>query len=75
MKPSLDDYPDIGWTDLDLDQFNMVPKMLRSRLSKLAGGWGLFPHDSDRIGPRLSLRLRVLHRDGLFRRLAALPLQ
>ena len=42
VKPSLDDYPDIGWTDLDLDQFNMVPKMLRSRLSKFAGGWGSF---------------------------------
>ena len=42
VKPSLENYPDIGWTELDLDQFNMVPKMLRSRLSKLGGGWGSF---------------------------------
>ena len=42
VKPSLDEYPDIGWTELDLDQFNMVPKLLRSRLSKLGDGWGSF---------------------------------
>lgn len=42
VKPSLEDYPDIGWTELDLDQFNMVPKFLRSRLSKLDSGWGSF---------------------------------
>ncbi len=42
VKPSLEQYPDIGWTELDLDQFNMVPKMLRSRLSKLGSGWGSF---------------------------------
>ncbi|MEZ5366921.1 MAG: hypothetical protein R2748_32435 [Bryobacterales bacterium] len=42
VKPSLDNYPDIGWTELDLDQFNLVPKMLRSRLSKLGDGWGSF---------------------------------
>ena len=42
VKPSLENYPDIGWTELDLDQFNMVPKILRSRLSKLDSGWGSF---------------------------------
>ena len=41
-KPSLDKYPEIGWDDLDLTQFNMVPRIFRSRLSKLAGGWGSF---------------------------------
>ena len=41
-KPSLDHYPEIGWGDLDLSQFNMVPRVLRSRLSKVAGGWGSF---------------------------------
>ena len=41
-KSSLEDYPDIGWMDLDLDQFNLVPKMLRSRLSRAGGGWGSF---------------------------------
>jgi len=42
VKPSLENYPDIGWTELDLDQFNMVPKLLRSRLSKVDSGWGSF---------------------------------
>jgi radical SAM superfamily enzyme YgiQ (UPF0313 family) len=42
IKPSLDDYPEIGWTELDLDQFNLVPKMFRPRLSKLGEGWGSF---------------------------------
>jgi radical SAM superfamily enzyme YgiQ (UPF0313 family) len=39
-KPSLDNYPDIGWADLDLEQFNLVPKLLRRRLGKT--GWGSF---------------------------------
>jgi radical SAM superfamily enzyme YgiQ (UPF0313 family) len=42
VKPSLEDYPEIGWTELDLDQFNLVPKMLRSQLSKVGNGWGSF---------------------------------
>jgi radical SAM superfamily enzyme YgiQ (UPF0313 family) len=41
-KPSLDAYPEIGWDELDLSQFNLVPKVLRSRLSKMASGWGSF---------------------------------
>jgi radical SAM superfamily enzyme YgiQ (UPF0313 family) len=41
-KPSLDNYPEIGWGELDLDQFNLVPKMLRKTLSEKAGGWGSF---------------------------------
>ena len=41
-KPSLENYPQIGWGELDLDQFNLVPKMLRKTLSKKAGGWGSF---------------------------------
>jgi len=41
-KPSLENYPEIGWGELDLDQFNLVPKMLRHNLSRLAGGWGSF---------------------------------
>lgn len=54
VKPSLDNYPDIGWENLDLDQFNMVPKILRSRLSKLDGGWGtlrIIPIESGRGCP------------------------
>ena len=42
VKPSLENYPDIGWNELDLDQFNLVPKFLRSSLSKARGGWGSF---------------------------------
>ena len=42
VKPSLEEYPDIGWNELDLDQFNLVPKFLRSSLSKAKGGWGSF---------------------------------
>ena len=42
VKPSLEDYPDIGWNELDLDQFNLVPKILRPSLSKFKGGWGSF---------------------------------
>ena len=42
VKPSLENYPDIGWNELDLDQFNLIPKLLRSRLSKVKGGWGSF---------------------------------
>ena len=41
-KPSLDSYPKIDWAKLDLDQFNLVPKILREKLSKTAGGWGSF---------------------------------
>jgi len=41
-KPSLDRYPEIGWDKLDLAQFNLVPKIFRRRLSKLASGWGSF---------------------------------
>ena len=54
VKPSLEDYPDIGWAELDLDQFNMVPKILRSRLSKLDDGWGtmrVIPIESGRGCP------------------------
>ena len=42
VKPSLDAYPDIGWTDLDLDQFNLVPRIFRPWLSNLGDGWGSF---------------------------------
>lgn len=42
VKPSLEDYPDIGWNELDLDQFNLVPKFLRPSLRKAKGGWGSF---------------------------------
>jgi radical SAM superfamily enzyme YgiQ (UPF0313 family) len=39
-KPSLQPYPAIPWDTMDLDQFNMVPKMARSFLEKQGSGWG-----------------------------------
>jgi radical SAM superfamily enzyme YgiQ (UPF0313 family) len=41
-KPSLQPYPSIAWNSLNLDQFNLVPKMLTPMLRKLGGGWGTF---------------------------------
>jgi radical SAM superfamily enzyme YgiQ (UPF0313 family) len=42
QKPSLQPYPSIPWETLDLDQFSLIPKMLRPFMSKLGGGWGTF---------------------------------
>ncbi|HVQ39353.1 MAG TPA: radical SAM protein, partial [Pyrinomonadaceae bacterium] len=39
-KPSLQPYPAIPWDTMDLDQFNMVPKIARSFLEKQGSGWG-----------------------------------
>lgn len=53
-KPSLDAYPNIPWESLDLDQFNIVPKFLRSKLSKVGIGWGtarIIPIESGRGCP------------------------
>lgn len=41
-KPSLDNYPIIPWEKLDLDQFNLVPKIARSILERHGSGWGTF---------------------------------
>ena len=42
QKPSLQPYPHIPWESLDLDQFSLVPPLLRPLLSRLGGGWGSF---------------------------------
>jgi len=42
VKPSLQPYPHIPWETLDLEQFSLVPKFMRSTLSKLGAGWGSF---------------------------------
>ncbi len=42
VKPSLQPYPHIPWETLDLDQFSLVPKFMRSTLSKMGAGWGKF---------------------------------
>src|SRR5688572_27610503 len=39
-KPSLQPYPEIPWDKMDLEQFDMVPKVARPWLSKMGSGWG-----------------------------------
>ena len=72
-KPTLQDYPQIAWDSFDLDQFNRIPGFARPLLKQFRADWGNFPRDSDRIRPRLSLRVRILHGHGIFRRLDPLP--
>ncbi|MGA9995055.1 MAG: radical SAM protein [Pyrinomonadaceae bacterium] len=53
-KPSLQPYPEIPWQSLDLEQFNMVPKVVRPLLERLGGGWEsvhLIPIESGRGCP------------------------
>jgi len=42
QKPSLQSYPLIRWEALNLNQFSLVPKLLRPFMSKLGSGWGTF---------------------------------
>src|SRR5712672_2724159 len=42
QKPSLQEYPPIPWDTIDLDQFNIVPKLATPMLRKLGAGWGTF---------------------------------
>src|SRR5499426_1316461 len=41
-KPSLQPYPAIPWESLNLDQFNLVPKIAAPLLRRAGGGWGTF---------------------------------
>jgi radical SAM superfamily enzyme YgiQ (UPF0313 family) len=41
-KPALDPYPAIAWDTMDLDQFNLVPRVASSMLKRLGEGWGTF---------------------------------
>src|SRR5438876_3141142 len=53
-KPSLQPYPVIPWDKLDLEQFNMVPKVLRPLLERHGSGWQsdhLVPIESGRGCP------------------------
>jgi radical SAM superfamily enzyme YgiQ (UPF0313 family) len=53
-KPSLQDYPSIPWDKLDLDQFNLIPRMFKRTLQKIGEGWGTFrivPMESGRGCP------------------------
>jgi radical SAM superfamily enzyme YgiQ (UPF0313 family) len=42
LKPSLQSYPLIPWETLSLDQFSLVPRLLRPILSRMGAGWGTF---------------------------------
>ncbi|MGB9181493.1 MAG: radical SAM protein [Pyrinomonadaceae bacterium] len=53
-KPSLQPYPDIPWQSLDLEQFDMVPKVMRPFLERYGSGWQsvhLIPMESGRGCP------------------------
>jgi radical SAM superfamily enzyme YgiQ (UPF0313 family) len=41
-KPSLQPYPAIPWETMDLNQFNIVPKVLAPIMRRLGDGWGSF---------------------------------
>lgn len=41
-KPSLQPYPSIPWESLDLNQFNLVPKVLAPLLRRVGDGWATF---------------------------------
>lgn len=41
-KPSLKNYPVIPWHSIDLNQFNLVPKIFAPMLDKVGEGWGTF---------------------------------
>jgi len=53
-KPSLQSYPAIPWDKINLEQFNLVPRMATCILQHLGGGWGTFrmiPMESGRGCP------------------------
>jgi radical SAM superfamily enzyme YgiQ (UPF0313 family) len=53
-KPSLQPYPEIEWEKMDLAQFDLIPKPLRSVLEKRGGGWAsvhMIPIESGRGCP------------------------
>jgi radical SAM superfamily enzyme YgiQ (UPF0313 family) len=41
-KPSLKPYPVIPWDTIDLEQFNLLPKVVTPMLQKVGEGWGTF---------------------------------
>ena len=53
-KPSLQSYPIIPWDKINLEQFNLVPRIATRILQHLGGGWGTFrmiPMESGRGCP------------------------
>src|SRR5271170_5809179 len=41
-KPTLQIYPSIPWDKINLDQFNLVPKIVKGMLQRVGAGWGTF---------------------------------
>jgi radical SAM superfamily enzyme YgiQ (UPF0313 family) len=53
-KPTLQPYPAIPWDKINLEQFNLVPKMATRTLQRIGEGWGTFriiPMESGRGCP------------------------
>jgi radical SAM superfamily enzyme YgiQ (UPF0313 family) len=53
-KPSLQQYPSIPWDTMDLEQFNIVPKVFAPLVRRIAKGWQnfrIFPVESGRGCP------------------------
>src|SRR3984957_7723362 len=53
-KPSLQEYPTIPWDKINLNQFNLVPKLAKRALGRIGEGWGTFriiPMESGRGCP------------------------
>src|SRR5438105_2792002 len=53
-KPSLQPYPTIPWDKIDLDQFNLIPKIFRGLTERHGSGWryfNLMPVESGRGCP------------------------
>lgn len=53
-KPSLQPYPVIPWDSMELDQFNVIPKIFVPLLRRFEGGWDklrIFPIESGRGCP------------------------
>ncbi len=41
-KPTLQGYPSIPWDTINLDQFNLLPKIVKGLLQRVGAGWGTF---------------------------------
>src|SRR5580658_3087848 len=53
-KPSLQEYPTIPWDKINLNQFNLIPKLAKRALGRIGEGWGTFriiPMESGRGCP------------------------
>ena len=68
-KPALQPYPSIPWDTINLDQFNLVPKIATADTPASRRWLGHVSHYPGRVGTGMPLWMRVLHGNGFFRRL------